>query len=78
MICGGLYRCCFGGLRLFTDDGMIRYHGTELQIGDFVVFLDQREISNNEVTSFIILKLLIKDGTTAWVIWNPDDWEKVS
>lgn len=78
MVCGRLYRFCFVGIRLFTDDGMTHYHSCKLQIGDLVVFLDQKEVSNNEVTSFIIVKLLIKDGTIAWAIWNPEDWEEVT
>lgn len=49
-----------------------------MQYDDIVVFLDQKEIPNNEVTSFIIVKLLIKDGTVAWAIWHPNDWEEVT
>lgn len=78
MIYGRLYRLRFVAVRLFTNDGMIQYHDCKLQYGDLAVFLEQKEVSNNEITSFIIVKLLIKDGTIAWAIWNPEDWEEVT
>ena len=78
MVCGRLYRFCFKGLPLFTDSDLNYYHNYVLQCNDIAVFLDQKEIPNNEVASFIIVKLLIKDGTVAWAIWHPNDWEEVT